>query len=150
MPADSSRITAQHGRNLVARELEARGWTVQETTVDNRPVLLVASEQGRRVVRVSAKRQGTWQTSTAYGVPNSPPETHSRLWVFVNLESDPPQFFVVPEAWMVEDIWAVHERYVTDHGGARARSPRSTHHKIETGRIARWRDRWDLLGGDAL
>jgi len=94
---------------------------------------------------VSTKRSGTWQTSTAYGVESAPAESRGRLWVFVGVGRPAVEFFVVPEDWMVEDIWRVHQQYLKMHGGQRKVTRGSTHHKIELARIQDWRDRWDLL-----
>jgi len=118
---------------------------VREVIVEGRAEVLLARDGERRRVRVSAKRRGTWQTSTRYGQEIAPPEMAGRLWIFVDLGGPQSEYYVVPESWMVEDIHAVHAAYLANHGGRRARSPKSTHHAIDVDRIAQWKDRWDLF-----
>lgn len=144
MPADPS-STAQLGRDLVAAELRKRGFEVKEALVDRRPTLLVERAGVRRRVHVSAKRRGTWQTSIRYGAKVAPAELRTCTWIFVNVGSAEPVFYVVPEAWMVEDIYVATQRYLAQHGGTRKYSPDSTHHAITENRIERWRNRWDVL-----
>lgn len=140
-----SQLTAQLGRDAVVRELVRRGWAVRQVKVDGRTELLIERRGARRRLRVSTKRVGTWQTSTTYGSKIASAESIGRIWVFVDLSGPRPDFFVVPEDWMIEDIYEAHRKYLGTHGGTRARSPKSTHHAIRAERIHEWRDRWDLL-----
>jgi hypothetical protein len=140
--------TARAGRDLAVAELVKRGWTVKNTQVDRRPVLLAERGDRKRRLRVSTRRSGTWQTSTRNAHRQAPRELEDRLWLFVDLAGGEPKFYVVPEAWMVEDIYQHHQRYLGRHGGERKDSPGSTHHAIPEDRIVTWRDRWDLLPPD--
>lgn len=137
--------TARRGRDAAKARLQDHGWAVREVIVEGRAEVLLARDGERRRVRVSAKRRGTWQTSTRYGQEIAPPEMAGRLWIFVDLGGPQSEYYVVPESWMVEDIHAVHAAYLANHGGRRARSPKSTHHAIDVDRIAQWKDRWDLF-----
>jgi hypothetical protein len=143
--AGGARQTSQQGRETVAAQLVARGWSVREASIGRRPVLLIERDGVRRCGRVTAKRRGTWQTSTKYGAERAPTEAHGRFWIFVDLGRPAESVFVVPEDWMVEDIHARHQAYLDRHGGKRARSPESQHHGIRQERIEQWRDRWDML-----
>ena len=148
MSTSAAQNTAREmGRARVMLELEGRGWAVRTGQIGQRPVLHAERDGVRRTILMSAKRSGTWQTSTAYGAEQAPEETRGRLWVFVDLGRPASEFFIVPVDWMVEDIWQVHQQYLKQHGGQRKVTRKSTHHKIELARIEDWRDRWDLLDG---
>jgi hypothetical protein len=68
------------------------------------------------------------------------------FWIFLDLTASEPGFYIVPSWWMKNDIHCDHARYLERHGGHRAKTPDSTHHRITTERITKWRDRWDLVG----
>lgn len=143
--ASDAKATAQLGRRLVTMELQERGFAVRKVE-NGRRVFLAAERDGRRhLVRVTAKRTGTWQTSITYGARTAGPELRGRVWVFVDIGKHPPTFFVVPEAWMAEDIHRTHEEYLRRNGGTRAHTPSSTHHSVPVGRIEQWHERWDVL-----
>jgi len=113
-------------------------------------VLLVSAgnRSGRRTVsiRVKARRSGDWQTSNDEGRPCQPNPTGTDFWIFAGFLTTPPQCYVAPD-WLVRnDIRQCHQAFLARHGGERARTGDSTHHGIQLDRIARWRDRWDLLG----
>lgn len=144
MPPDTRR-TAKVGRDLVADRISARGFLVREATIARRPTLLVERDGVRRRVRVSTRRRGDWQTSTAYGAEVPSSELRARLWVFVDLTTAEPEFYLVPEAWMAVDIYQAHQDYLARHDGHRKVTDGSTHHAIPLWRIAQWQDRWDLL-----
>lgn len=140
-----SQGTARLGRKLVATELRKGGFAVRTVTVERRPTLLIERSGARRRVHVTAKLRGTWQTSTRYAAQTAAPELRDRVWIFVDVGRPEPEFYVVPEAWMVEDIYNAHQRYLAKYGGKRKLSPSSTHHAVRVERVAGWRDRWDLL-----
>lgn len=144
MPGDS-RHTARLGRELVVAQLRNRGFTVTEATVEQRPTLLLERAGVRRRVHVSAKLRGTWQTSIAYGAEEAGPELRGSTWIFVDVGRPEPAFYVVPEPWMVEDIYATHQANLARHGGRRKHSPSSKHHAVRLERIEDWCDRWDML-----
>ena len=96
------------------------------------------------LVYVKTRRVGDWQTSTKLGKPR-PDESRNEFWLFVDLMGE-PDFYVAPASWMENDIYGVHQAYLERHRGRRRDNPASDHHRITEDRIARWRDRWDLLG----
>lgn len=150
---ESTASTAARGRAAVADELRRRGWKVRDELVSGRHRLVIEKYSRRTRVRVSSKTRGTWQTSTREGAAVAEPEHHGRWWVFVDLAPTQSEFFVVPEAWMVEDIHARHQDYLARHGGTRAVSADSTHHSVHRSRIERWRDGWhsmDELASDPV
>ena len=143
-----ARATAQIGRRLVTDELRQRGFDVEQIMEGRRPFLAAEKNGRRRLVRVTARRAGTWQTSISYGARTAGPELRDRVWIFVDISSSEPAFFVVPEAWMAEDIFSTHQEYLLRHEGTRAYTPNSTHHSVSLSRIVQWHDGWDLLNRD--
>lgn len=137
--------TARTGLNLVATQLVRRGLQVTECREGRRLFLRVETRHGWRVIAVSTRTGGTWQTSTRYGSKPAPQEGDGRLWVFVDLSVPTPSYYVVPYRWMSEDIHDAHTAYLARHGGRRAGNPKSSHHAVQEQRIAQWQDRWDLL-----
>ena len=57
-----------------------------------------------------------------------------------------PQYWIVPDWWMRNDIFEAHKHYLDMHGGKRARNPQSTHHAIKTERLEQWKDKWETMG----
>ena len=128
--ASDTRATAQIGRRLVTGELRERGFTVRQIE-EGRRSFLAAENNGRlRLVRVTARRAGTWQTSISSGARTASLELRDRMWIFVGILSEDPAFFVVPEAWMAEEIFSTHQEYLRRHDGTRPQTPRSKHHSV--------------------
>ena len=142
---------ARAGEHFVAAELHRRG-AYAVTFAGNMPEIdILASDlnQTRTVaVQVKTKRTGTWQTTIREWTARVPEVAESRFWVFVDIHKDdrPPEYFIVPERWIQEDIQQHHEAYLERHGGQRAKTPASRHHAIRKNRVEEWRDRWELLG----
>ncbi len=130
------------------RALEQRGATARRaTTTNSRNTLRVRLPQGDHVdVYVKTRGSGTWQTDIRKGNPTPESPDDDRFWLFVDLTSDPPGFFIAPASWVENDIYETYQADLARFGGSRPRSPASTHHGIREARIRRWRDRWDLLG----
>lgn len=142
---------ADDGRNYVEKELSKRGANVR-TVVDKRKTYLQVSGQDQAHViqiRVKTKRgKGNWHSKTSEGrAVEKLPENESSFWVFVNLNdyNSPPQFWIVPDSWMRNDIHTAHEQYLAKHGGRRAENDQSDHHSIDEKRLAQWEGRWDIL-----
>jgi hypothetical protein len=57
-----------------------------------------------------------------------------------------PRYWIVPDWWMRNDIYRVHQEYLGRHGGRRAKTPDSTHHAIEEKRLSEWQGKWEILG----
>jgi hypothetical protein len=100
-------------------------------------------------IQVKTMTARTWQTSITRGREREEPtQEDAHFWIFVELKNPPaqPDFYVVPEWWIENDIYRAHGEYLAKHGGQRARTRKSTHHAIKRSRIEQWRGRWDLLG----
>jgi hypothetical protein len=113
-------------------------------------VLASNVDQSRRVtIQVKAKYGGAaWQTTITRGRHRSPERENEtvRFWILVDLRSEPPRYFVMPEWWIQNDIYTSHNAYLAAHGGVRPGNVESKHHAIKTVRVDQWLDRWDPLG----
>ena len=137
------------GEHFVAGEILRRGGHAS-TFAGNMPdidVLAADKNQDRTIwIQVKTKRGGrTWQTSIIKGSPREREHDPDRFWILVDLAKTSPEYYVVPEWWMQNDIYEAHRDYLQQHGGQRARTQESTHHAIGISRIEQWRGRWDLL-----
>jgi hypothetical protein len=110
-------------------------------------------DQSRTIhIQVKTKRGGrSWHSSIIGSRPTPSPDNplaETLFWVFVDLgeQDSPPQYWVVPEWWLRNDIYLAHKSYLDRHGGQRARNPNSTHHAIDEKRLTQWRNRWEILG----
>jgi hypothetical protein len=104
-------------------------------------------DRGREVVlRVKAKRRGDWQTTTTHARRRRRPADETSFWVLVDLEPSLPTFRVVPAWWLENDIHREHQDYLSRHGGQRAETPNSDHHRIQPSRVAEFQDGWLALG----
>jgi len=139
---------AERGIELAIQELRNRGASVERTNEGRSRNLLnvVGSIERQTTVYVKTRRTGTWHSTVGRGSLRTKPLDERRFWMFVDLTSDPPKFFVAPESWVETNIYETHNAFLERHGGQRPRNPRSTHHGIGTDRITEWQDRWDLLG----
>jgi len=142
---------ARAGEHFVAAELHRRG-AYAVTFAGNMPRIdmLASNASQTRVVQIQVKTSsaGGWQTSTKRGLHREEPsEEETTFWVFVELRKNvaPPEFYIVPEWWIQNDIYESHKEYLDKHGGVRPNAPQSTHHKIDGRRIAAWHDKWELL-----
>lgn len=144
----SARDTAQRGIEAATAELQRRGASVEPTQEGRSSNHLAVRATGGRpsVVYVITRTTKAWQTDVRKGTPRAPDEDESRFWLLVDFAASPTDFYIVPESWMENDINRAHEAFLAEHGGTRPLNPKSTHHGIGTERVAKWRDRWDLLG----
>lgn len=152
MGKPNNQQVSRAGEHFVAAELHRRG-AYAVTFAGNMPridILATNTNQSRTAaIQVKTMTARTWQTSITRGRRREEPtEEETHFWVFVELKKPPasPEFYVVPESWIENDIHKVHTEYLARHGGKRAVSNESTHHAIKRSRIEQWRDRWDLLG----
>ncbi|WP_226572207.1 hypothetical protein [Mangrovibacter yixingensis] len=97
-------------------------------------------------VTTRAKKAGTWQTSTRYGIESAVDKNGSEFWVFIDLGREPNAFYITPLSWIRNDIHQAHLEYLVKHGGHRAQNDESTHHAIPVKRIAGWEDNWEQMG----
>ena len=137
------------GEHFVAAEIHRRGGHAVTFAGNMRDIDLLASDGGHEHVikiQVKTKTTGAWQTSITRGKERTEPGSEDRFWVLVDLSADYPDFYVVPEWWMQNDIHASHNEYLAKSGGHRVKNNDSTHHSIQTARIAQWKGKWDVLG----
>jgi hypothetical protein len=138
------------GEHFVAAELHRRGAYASFARDTQRANILATNTERIRTASIQVKTMTThaWQTSITRGRKREEPaEGDTHFWVFVELTKPPaqPEFYVVPEWWIENDIYRVHQEYLARHGGQRAQTKDSTHHAIEPSRIEQWRDQWNLL-----
>lgn len=67
-------------------------------------------------------------------------------WIFVDLGGDNPEYYIAPRWWVRNDIWENHTAYLSRYEQKHREQRQSDHHGIQVGRVAGWRDRWDVLG----
>lgn len=136
------------GRYAVALELLRLGIEAQ---IESNPLEFwsVVTPDSRIHVCAKSATSESWQTRTDYGRdPSLPALAHRQeFWVFVDLRhaGQPTEFYVVPATWMERDIFRTHQKFLEQHGGQRPRNIDSLHHSVDLGRVAQWRDRWELL-----
>lgn len=136
------------GEHFVAAEIHRRGGYAVTFSGNMHDIDLLASDAGHdRVIsiQVKTKTAGAWQTSTKRGKERRAPKVETKYWVLVDLGKAYPDFYIVPEWWMENDIHTAHSKYLADSGGHRVKNDASTHHAIPVARIAEWKDRWDVM-----
>jgi hypothetical protein len=145
---------ARAGEHFVVAEINKRGAFAVPFAGNMPKIDVIASNksQSRTVlIQVKAKSGGqrTWQTSVREGKPigKLSPSDATSFWVLVDLglPESPPRFWIVPDAWIRNDIYRNHRAYLAKHGGRRARSQQSLHHAIDEKRVAQWHNQWNLL-----
>lgn len=141
---------ARAGQHFVAAEIHRRGGYASFSQDTPRIEILATNTEQSRSVTIQVKTMTThaWQVSIKRGRKREQPtEEDTHFWIFVELKQPPaqPEFYVVPEWWIENDIHIAHEEYLAEHGGERPKTQESTHHAIPPWRVAQWRDRWDLL-----
>ena len=150
-PRGRGQRTARAGEYYVAAELNRRG-AYAVTFTGNMPDIDVMASNADRTrtvnIQVKAKRSKVWQTSTETGKVASKPTDEQSFWVFVDLsdKAGNPNYWVVPDWWIRNNIHEEHDGYLSKHGGVRPKNSNSTHHSITEKRIVSWRNRWDILG----
>lgn len=144
--------TGRAGEYYVAAELNRRG-AYAVTFTGNMPkidVMASSTDRTRTVfIQVKTCRAGDWQTSIDEGKQCEPDNNENRFWIFVRLATNndkSPEYFIVPDWWIRNDIYTNHQSYLAKHGGVRAVNPKAKHHSISSKRIQKWKDRWDSLG----
>jgi hypothetical protein len=143
-----SRHTARRGVEIVRAQLEQRGVRPRSGTSRSPNELRFRHADGDAefVVLVRSRTAGDWQSDIRYGRLRDEPRLETTFWIFVDMIPSEPAFHIVPTWWIENDIYSTHRQYLARHGGRRARTLESTHHRITTNRVEQWRDRWDLLG----
>ncbi|NLE02370.1 MAG: hypothetical protein GX640_21100 [Fibrobacter sp.] len=136
------------GRKLVEIELLKRGATSVTTGGNRKKYLSVKNRKNHEInLKVKAKRKGDWQTTIDEAIGfntqrNS--EVVINYWVFVEI-CDKPNFWVVPDKWIRNNIYVEHQKYLEKNNGHRPKNDDSNHHSIEEHRLVEWNERWDIL-----
>jgi hypothetical protein len=140
--------TARKGIAVAISELERRGASVRpgRNAQTQNWLRVMVKDRSPVDAYVKSRAVGAWQTDTRKGTPRSEQSDDGGVWIFVDLSTESPTFYVAPSWWVENDINETYQADLARFGGRRPRSPASTHHGIPEKRIARWRDRWDLLG----
>ena len=142
--------TGMAGEYFVAAELNRQG-AYAVTFAGNMPKIdILASDirQNRTVsIQVKTRRTGTWQCSINDGEKCKRRNRETAFWVFVDLskERNPPEYFIVPDWWMKNNIYETHKAYLEKRFGRRAVTLESKHHSVDHKRLTKWKDRWDIL-----
>jgi hypothetical protein len=143
------------GELFVAAEIHRRGGYAVTFSGNMPGIDILASdvEHNQRItIQVKTKGPGSkaWQTSIHRGRPQEEvpkAEAKGRFWILVDLRAANPEFYVMPEWWIRDDIYVSHRDYLARHGGVRpGKNPGSTHHAIPIGRVLQWKDSWSALG----
>ncbi len=140
--------TKEIGFQETLRELKRRECKNIETLQSgNKRTISFESPNGDTYhITTRSKNTGTWQTTIDYGEKTNEPPFETNYWVFIDIETSPPRFYITPEWWIINNIWEVHSNYLRKYGGKRAKSDDSKHHGITLDRIKKWESQWDLLG----
>lgn len=140
---------ARAGEAFVVAEIHRRGGYAAAFAGNMPAIDVVASDvqQARTVyLQVKTKTGRDWQTSIDRGKLRKELQDQSRFWVLVDLGKDHPDYYIVPEWWLQNDIYETHEAYLNRQGGHRRHSRDSRHHSISGARVPQWLNRWDVLG----
>lgn len=142
------------GELFIAAEIHRRGGYAVTFSGNMPGIDILASDathNNRITIQVKTKGPGSlgWQTTIARGRPQHDVpagEEDGRYWVLVDLRAAHPEFYVMPEWWIRDDIYVSHRDYLARNGGVRpGKNPASTHHAISIARVAQWKDSWQTL-----
>jgi hypothetical protein len=96
---------------------------------------------------VKSRRKRIWHASIDDGRLCKEQEDESNYWVFVDLTvPKSPDYFVIPDWWIRNNIYETHQAYLEDHGGRRPGNQNSKHSAVLSEHIKQWKNRWDILG----
>ena len=132
----SNQQVARAGEHFVVAELNKRGAFAMSFAGNMPKIDLIACnrDQSRTIhIQIKSKRGGkTWHTNIREGKPMEPPTSpldEINFWIFVSLgEVDAsPEYWIVPDWWVRNEIYRAHKAYLETHGGKRARNPDSEH-----------------------
>jgi len=146
---------AEQGRKKVVAKISALGAQDIESHREGHRVYIYAknanrTKQFRILSRTCIARTGrvpSWHASITDAKACDENIDESNFWVFVAIETSKPDadFYVVPEWWIKNNIYTVHQAYLARCGGRRKINPNSPHHAVKWERIKEWFNRWDLL-----
>ena len=138
------------GRELVISRLAELGAQSPYYSKQGRRHIIIASNTSRTkqiTIIVKTKLSGDWQVSTDDGIPSDDNHNDNTFWVFVDISGSvtKPDYYVMPDQWIRNNIYEEHQAYLKRHGGERARNSLSKHHSITWERINKWVGRWNIL-----
>lgn len=148
-----SQQIAAAGEFFVAAELSRRG-AHTAVYLGNMPRIDLSAtniDQTRVVsIQVKTRRSGTWQLNNQDGEPRKKNPEEDRFWIFVDLLKNKlqPDYYIVPEWWIKNDMYEAHLAYEKKKGRKVKLPLEAGHHSISLDRIGKWKDRWDILGLD--
>lgn len=129
------RQVGRAGELFVAAEIHRRGGYAV-TFAGNMPdidILACDVTKARRIsIQVKTKTSGTWHARyprDAAKCDVDPDET--AFWIFVDLGSEHPVYYVVPRSWMRNNIWETHTEYLQRYERERGHPRESDHHGIQ-------------------
>jgi len=142
--------TGRAGEFYVAAELNRRGANAV-TFAGNMPkidILASNTDQSKTVrIQVKTRRAGTWQCSIEDGGSMKDDHENDSYWIFVDLakENQPPEYYIVPNWWIRNNIYKTHKAYLNKRFGRRAVTLESKHHAVDVKRLLEWKNKWNLL-----
>jgi hypothetical protein len=141
--ARSTAEVAAYARSIVLREIARRGGDAREVRLGRRSEIHGGSPAGDFRVRVRSRRRGDWQSSIREGDETGDP---GRYWIFVDLGTDEPRFWVLPDPEVIDGIRRRHREYLARNDGHRVQNDSSLHCRITTVDVAHGAARWDRVG----
>jgi hypothetical protein len=150
MSKSDTAAAAAKGRDMVKKKLASLGaQDIREQTQGRRIYITARNSNRTKQFRILSKtrRVGSWQASTTDAEACAEKKDETNFWVFVDMETSKPDadFYIMPEWWIKNNIYTVHQAYLARHGGTRKKNPNSNHHSVKWDRINEWFNRWDLL-----
>jgi len=148
----SNQQVGRAGEYFVVAELNKRGAYAVPFAGNMPKIDIIAcnsNESRTAYIQVKTKRGGkTWHSSIVGSQPTLYKADEANFWVFVDLGNldKYPQYWIVPDWWIKDDIYKAHHAYLSRHGGQRANNPESTHHSIDEKRLSEWQGHWEILG----
>ena len=113
------------GEYFAVAELNKRGAFAVPFAGNMPKIDLIACNhnQSRTVhIQVKTKRGGrNWHSSIVGCHPLSEPDNETNFWVFVDLGdiNSEPQYWIVPNWWIRNDIYTAYQEYINRHIGKR-------------------------------
>ena len=136
--------------SYVASQLKQMGAIVKKIdNIKGRKFIIADNKKNTNEIKiiVRSRRKKNWHSSIDDGRLCKKPEVESNYWVFVDFtEPRSPDYFVIPDWWIRNNIYETYQAYLKRHGGRRRDNPNSRHHAITKESIQQWKDRWDILG----
>jgi hypothetical protein len=96
-------------------------------------------------IQVKTRRAGTWHTSNDEGQKLNRRPNETKFWIFVDISKmdASPDYYIVPDWWMRNNIQEACDAYIKKKKGKI--TTESKHQSVDVKRIGKWKDRWDIL-----